>query len=88
MIVLRNLKVSRVDTGLLDIVRGSLFKRLRDHRRHSDRPAVIQCCDGGFLGDWDDGGVFEAGGGPHTAFKTQCNTQYVTRESGVPYVLP
>ena len=37
------------------------FKGFHDHRRQGDGPVVIQSSDGGFLGNLDDGGAFEAG---------------------------
>ena len=33
-----------------------MFKDLHDYRGQGDRPVVIQSSDGGFLGNWNDGG--------------------------------
>lgn len=34
---------------------------INDHRHQGDRPVVMKSCGGGFLGNHNDGGVFETG---------------------------
>lgn len=47
---------------VLEARKHQSFKGPRDQRHQSVRPVVIQSCEGGFLGDWDDGGALEVRG--------------------------
>ena len=48
--------------NVLQVAQHQSLKGFHDHRRQGDRPVVIYSCEGGFFGDWDDGGALKAGG--------------------------
>ena len=47
---------------VLQVIQHHCLKGFNDHRHQEDGPIVIQPCEGGLLGDRDDGEAPEAGG--------------------------